>query len=133
MVRRQHSRNTRPGLAVFITKSYSCRRCAAILGFDYATRPAERVPVGFGAAPRLPLPRAVRYTACQELPHLRFHKAVITAAGPDQRALPLQSLIDRDGREKSVLGILIEQALAAGVDEICVVVWPGDEARGEGL
>src|ERR1039458_3959030 len=73
--------------------------------------------------------RAVRYTACQELPNLRFHKAVITAAGPDQRALPLQSLIDRDGREKSVLGILIEQALAAGVDEICVVVWPGDEAR----
>jgi len=60
---------------------------------------------------------------------LRFHKAVVTAAGPDQRALPLQSLIDRDGREKSVLSILIEQALAAGVDEICVVVWPGDEAR----
>ena len=60
---------------------------------------------------------------------MRFHKAVITAAGHDQRALPLQSLIDRDGREKSVLGILIEQALAAGVDEICVVVWPGDEAR----
>jgi UTP--glucose-1-phosphate uridylyltransferase len=60
---------------------------------------------------------------------LRFHKAVITAAGPDQRALPLQTLIDRDGREKSVLGILIEQALTAGVEEICVVVWPGDEAR----
>ncbi|MGO9259551.1 MAG: sugar phosphate nucleotidyltransferase [Bryobacteraceae bacterium] len=60
---------------------------------------------------------------------MRFHKAVITAAGPDQRALPLQTLIDRDGREKSVLGILIEQALAAGVEEICVVVWPGDEAR----
>ena len=51
---------------------------------------------------------------------MRFHKAVITAAGPDQRALPLQTLIDRDGREKSVLGILIEQALAAGVEEICV-------------
>ncbi len=60
---------------------------------------------------------------------MRFHKAVITAAGPDQRALPLQTLIDRDGREKSVLGVLIEQALAAGVGEICVVVWPGDEAR----
>jgi UTP--glucose-1-phosphate uridylyltransferase len=60
---------------------------------------------------------------------LRFHKAVITAAGPDQRALPLQTLIDRDGREKSVLGILIGQALTAGVEEICVVVWPGDEAR----
>jgi UTP--glucose-1-phosphate uridylyltransferase len=38
-------------------------------------------------------------------------------------------LIDRDGEEKSVLAILIEQALSAGVEEICVVVWPGDEAR----
>ena len=28
-----------------------------------------------------------------------------------------------------MLGILIEQALAAKVEEICVVVWPGDEAR----
>jgi UTP--glucose-1-phosphate uridylyltransferase len=60
---------------------------------------------------------------------LRFQKAVITAAGPNQRALPLQTLIDRDGHEKSVLGILIEQALAAKVEEICVVVWPGDESR----
>lgn len=60
---------------------------------------------------------------------MRIRKAVITAAGPDQRALPLQTLIDRDGREKTVLGILIEQALAAKVEEICVVVWPGDEER----
>jgi len=60
---------------------------------------------------------------------LRIRKAVITAAGPDQRTLPLQMLIDRDGREKTVLGILIEQALAAKVEEICVVVWPGDESR----
>ena len=60
---------------------------------------------------------------------MRFQKAVITAAGPDQRALPLQTLVDRDGREKSVLGILMEQALAAKVEEICVVVWPGDESR----
>jgi UTP--glucose-1-phosphate uridylyltransferase len=60
---------------------------------------------------------------------LRLHKAVITAASPNQRTLPLQTLIDRDGHEKSVLTILIEQALSAGVEEICVVVWPGDEAR----
>ena len=60
---------------------------------------------------------------------MRIKKAVITAAGQSQRALPLQTLIDRDGQEKSVLGILIEQALAANVEEICVVVWPGDEAR----
>ena len=60
---------------------------------------------------------------------MRIQKAVITAAGPTQRALPLQTLIDRDGQEKTVLSILIEQALAAGVGEVCVVVWPGDEQR----
>lgn len=54
-------------------------------------------------------------------------KAVITAAGRRQRTLPLQTLIDRDGAEKSVLSILIEEVLAAGIDEIAVVVWPGDE------
>jgi UTP--glucose-1-phosphate uridylyltransferase len=60
---------------------------------------------------------------------LRIKKAVITAAGKDQRALPLQTLIDRDRQEKSVLSILIEQALQANVEQICVVVWPGDEER----
>jgi UTP--glucose-1-phosphate uridylyltransferase len=58
---------------------------------------------------------------------VRIRKAVITAAGPNQRALPLQTIIDRDGDEKSILGILIEQALAAHIEEVCVVVWPGDE------
>ena len=59
---------------------------------------------------------------------MRIRKAVITAAGGNQRALPLQTLI-HDGAEKSVLSILIEQALTANVGEICVIVWPGDEAR----
>jgi UTP--glucose-1-phosphate uridylyltransferase len=56
-------------------------------------------------------------------------KAVITAAGRDQRALPLQTLIDQDGEEKPVLQMLVEQALAAKVEEVCVVSWPGDEGR----
>ena len=60
---------------------------------------------------------------------MKIKKAVITAAAQNQRALPLQTLIDRDGEAKPVLGILIEQVLMAGVEEICVVVWPGDEAR----
>lgn len=59
---------------------------------------------------------------------MRIRKAVITAAGANQRALPLQTLI-HDGAEKSVLGILIEQALTANIGEICVIVWPGDETR----
>ncbi len=59
---------------------------------------------------------------------MRVRKAVITAAGSAQRALPLQTLI-QDGVEKSVLSILVEQALAANIGEVCVVVWPGDEAQ----
>lgn len=59
---------------------------------------------------------------------MRIRKAVITAAAGNQRALPVQTLI-QDGVEKSVLNLLIEQALTANIAEICVVVWPGDAAR----
>ena len=59
---------------------------------------------------------------------MRIRKAVITAAGENQRALPLQTLI-HNGAEKSVLSILVEQALTTKIGEICVVVWPGDETR----
>jgi UTP--glucose-1-phosphate uridylyltransferase len=62
---------------------------------------------------------------------VKVDKAVITAAGADQRMLPLQTVIDRDGVEKPVLSVLIEEALSAGIEEVCVVVWPGDEARYE--
>jgi UTP--glucose-1-phosphate uridylyltransferase len=55
-------------------------------------------------------------------------KAVITAAARNQRTLPLQTLVDRDGIPKSVLAIIVEEALRAGVENICVVVCPGDEA-----
>ena len=58
---------------------------------------------------------------------MKIRKAVITAAGPSQRSLPLQTLIDRDGVEKPVLRIIVEEALRAGVDEIAIVVSPGDE------
>ncbi len=58
---------------------------------------------------------------------MNIHKAVITAAGPGQGKLPLQTLIDSDGTEKSVLTILIEVVLHAGVEEICLVVRPEDE------
>ncbi|HVM74025.1 MAG TPA: sugar phosphate nucleotidyltransferase [Candidatus Saccharimonadales bacterium] len=58
---------------------------------------------------------------------MKIRKAVITAAGQHQRALPLQTLIDRDGTEKSVLRILVDEVLEAGIEEICVVVHPGDE------
>jgi UTP--glucose-1-phosphate uridylyltransferase len=59
---------------------------------------------------------------------LLVRKAVITAAAPSQRTLPLQTLVDGDGNKKSLLQILIEQSLTAGAEEIAVVVCPGDEA-----
>lgn len=58
---------------------------------------------------------------------MQITKAVITAASRKQRALPLQTLIDSDGADKSVLTILVEEALRAGIEEIAVVVCPGDE------
>ena len=59
---------------------------------------------------------------------MKIHKAVITAAAPSQRTLPLQSLIDRDGHERTVLRILLDEVRRAGIDEIAVVIPPGDEA-----
>lgn len=55
-------------------------------------------------------------------------KAIITAAGATQRTLPLQTLVDRDGQTKAALRILCEEIFSAGIDEICVVVCPGDQA-----
>jgi UTP--glucose-1-phosphate uridylyltransferase len=57
---------------------------------------------------------------------MKVAKAVITAAGRGQRNLPLQTLTDRDGTEKSLLRIIVEEVLRAGVEEIGVVVQPGD-------
>ncbi len=58
---------------------------------------------------------------------MKIRKALITAAGRDQRTLPLQTLVDRDGVQKSVLKIIVEQVLDVGVEEVGVIVWPGDE------
>ena len=60
---------------------------------------------------------------------MKITKAVITAAGRSQRDLPLQRLVDRDGVTKSVLAVVVEEALRAGVEQVCVVVCPGDEER----
>ncbi len=59
---------------------------------------------------------------------MEIRKAIITAAGQSQRTLPLQSLVDRDGVGKTALAIIIEEILQAGLEEICVVIWPGDQA-----
>lgn len=58
---------------------------------------------------------------------MNIRKALITAANPRQRTLPLQSLVDRNGETKSALQIILEEAASAGIEEFCVIVCPGDE------
>lgn len=58
---------------------------------------------------------------------MRIQKAVITAAAPYQRTLPLQTLIDSDGVDKTVLRIIVGHVREAGIDDIALVVHPGDE------
>lgn len=64
-------------------------------------------------------------------------KAVITAAGRGMRTFPaanpvqkaLLPLVDRDGLTKPVLQIIAEEALQSGIEELCVVCAPGEEAQ----
>ena len=64
----------------------------------------------------------------------RVHKAVIPAAGFGTRLFPaskalkkeLFPIIDREGRAKPVILAIIEEALSAGVEEICIIIQPED-------
>jgi UTP--glucose-1-phosphate uridylyltransferase len=58
---------------------------------------------------------------------MKVRKALVTAANPRQRSLPLQMLSDQQGESKSALQIILEEAAGAGVEEFCVIVCPGDE------
>jgi UTP--glucose-1-phosphate uridylyltransferase len=66
---------------------------------------------------------------------VRITRAVITAAGRGARQYPafdtvqkaMLPLVDRDGLTKPVLQIIVEEALESGIEEIGVVVAPGDE------
>lgn len=66
-----------------------------------------------------------------------LRKAVITAAGRGTRQYPATSvvqkemlpLVDRDGITKPVVQIIAEEAFDAGIEEICIVVSPGDEQQ----
>ena len=56
---------------------------------------------------------------------MRITRALITAASPAQQTLPLQRLVDRDGVTKSLLQIIVTEALTAGIEQVVMVVAPG--------
>ena len=58
---------------------------------------------------------------------MKITKAIITAAGRGQRSLPLQTLIDRDGQQKSVLSVIVEEVTRAGITDMCFIIHPDDE------
>ena len=62
---------------------------------------------------------------------MQVRKAIITAAAPQQNRLPLQQLVDRNGEDKTALQLVVEETVAAGIEEICVVIKPGDQAAYE--
>ena len=57
---------------------------------------------------------------------MRITKAVITAASPTQHNLPLQSLVDRQGNDRTALQLILDETAEAGIEEVCIVVCPGD-------
>jgi UTP--glucose-1-phosphate uridylyltransferase len=58
---------------------------------------------------------------------MKVRRALITAAGAGQHTLPLQQLVDRSGTAKTALQLIVEEVLGAGVEEIGVIIQPGDE------
>src|SRR4051794_23734602 len=67
----------------------------------------------------------------------KVKKAVITAAGRGTRQYPASTavqkemfpLVDRDGLTKPVIQIIGEEAIDSGIEEICIVTGPGEEAQ----
>ncbi len=57
---------------------------------------------------------------------MSIRRAVVTAAAPDQKSLPLQSLVDQRGEPKTALQLIADEAVGAGVEEICVIICPGE-------
>lgn len=67
---------------------------------------------------------------------MQVRKAVITAAGRGSANSPaltaaqqaMLPMVDSDGLVKPVIQIIAEEALESGIEEICIITAPGDEA-----
>lgn len=64
---------------------------------------------------------------------MKVRKALITAAGPRQRRLPLQSLTDRSGATQPALAIILAEMFDAGIEQVGLVLAPGDRSAYESL
>ncbi len=51
--------------------------------------------------------------------------AIITAAGPEQSQLPLQTVVDRTGAVRTALELLLDEVVGAGIEKVAIVIRPG--------
>lgn len=57
---------------------------------------------------------------------MKIHKAVITAAGPDQKHLPLQTIVSATGENKTAIQLLLDEIFDAGIQKAAIIVAPGE-------
>jgi UTP--glucose-1-phosphate uridylyltransferase len=68
---------------------------------------------------------------------MNIKKAVITAGARGERLYPVADtvqksmlpMIDTDGINKPIIQIIAEEALSSGIEEICIICAPDDEAK----
>lgn len=58
---------------------------------------------------------------------MKIRKAVITAAGPAQRHLPLQTVVVDAVGSRTALQVLLDEVFGAGIESVAVVVAAGDQ------
>ena len=59
---------------------------------------------------------------------MKIKKAVITAAGPKQQHLPLQTLVSPSGKTKTVASFLLDEIFASGIESAAIIIAPGTES-----
>ncbi|MDQ8188072.1 sugar phosphate nucleotidyltransferase [Pelagicoccus sp. SDUM812002] len=58
---------------------------------------------------------------------MKIKKSLITLADPNQRNLPLQTLLDQEGKKRTALELVIKEAVSAGTEEVGLVICPGTQ------
>ena len=96
---------------------FGWRRTLTMLAVPSTNRRSARPGRAFAAALCPPPPTST----------MQVRKAVITAAAPQQNRLPLQQLVDRRGRERTAISLIVEEATSAGVEDVAIVIRPGDQ------
>lgn len=57
---------------------------------------------------------------------MKIQKAVITAAGPDQKHLPLQTIVSATGENKTAIQLLLDEIFDAGIEKAAIIIAPGE-------